>query len=221
MSRLKRHAGTYYRRNLPHYQPPNCTYFTTFRLVGSLPCEALNKLRDERTEAMRKIAGLSSRSTRREKYLEFRWRYYVECDALLDAASTGPNWLAEAPIMSIVSDAMHYWDGNLYDLLGFTIMPNHVHLVFGVGEPRPGSTGAGFVVTDILGSIKKYSARAAHIELRRDGDFWQHESYDHLIRNGEELERILWYMILNSVSAGLVGSWEEWPGTYCKPGLLE
>ena len=111
--------------------------------------------------------------------------------------------------------------GARYELLGFTIMPNHVHVTFKIGEPGLLHKRRGYDVTDILGSIKKYTAREANIELKRHGEFWQHESYDHLIRDGAELERILWYTVMNPVKAGLVGIWEEWPGTYCKPGLLK
>ena len=41
--------------------------------------------------------------------------------------------------------------------------------------------------------------------LARTGNpFWQEESYDHLIRNAAEGERIRWYIEQNPVRAGLV-----------------
>ena len=45
------------------------------------------------------------------------------------------------------------------------------------------------------------------------GSFWQAESYDHVVRNGE-LERIISYVLENPVKAGLVEDWEQWPYTY-------
>jgi len=56
--------------------------------------------------------------------------------------------------------------------------------------------------------------------LKRNGQFWQRESYDHMIREGRELERTIWYVLNNSVKAGLVPSWEQWRWTYVKPGIL-
>ncbi len=46
------------------------------------------------------------------------------------------------------------------------------------------------------------------------------ESYDHVIRTADELERTIQYVLNNPVKAGLVASWEEWPWSYIKPGLL-
>ena len=37
----------YYRRNLPHFQPPGATIFITFRLNGSLPKRIIKQLLEE------------------------------------------------------------------------------------------------------------------------------------------------------------------------------
>ena len=42
------------------------------------------------------------------------------------------------------------------------------------------------------------------------GTFWQHESYDHWIRDVGELERITLYVEANPVKAGLVSDPSEW-----------
>jgi hypothetical protein len=39
--------------------------------------------------------------------------------------------------------------------------------------------------------------------MNRKGQFWQHESYDHWVRDEEELERIVQYIEANPVDAGL------------------
>jgi len=41
-------AHKFYRRRLPHWQPPGATIFLTWRLFGSLPQEALDRLAAER-----------------------------------------------------------------------------------------------------------------------------------------------------------------------------
>jgi hypothetical protein len=43
------------------------------------------------------------------------------------------------------------------------------------------------------------------------GRFWQQESYDHWVRDVEELERIVLYIEQNPVRAGLAGAPELWP----------
>ena len=46
--------------------------------------------------------------------------------------------------------------------------------------------------------------------LARAGQFWQHESYDHWVRDEDELERVVAYINANPVAAGLVARAEVW-----------
>jgi hypothetical protein len=41
----------FYRRHLPHWQPPGAVFFVTFRLKNSLPYEIIETLRAERERA--------------------------------------------------------------------------------------------------------------------------------------------------------------------------
>ena len=52
-------------------------------------------------------------------------------------------------------------------------------------------------------SLKSYTANEANKLLRRTGQFWQHESYDHWVRDEDEMERIVAYINANAVKAGL------------------
>jgi REP element-mobilizing transposase RayT len=64
--------------------------------------------------------------------------------------------------------------------------------------------------------LKGATARECNRILQRTGAFWQHESYDHVIRDDEELEQTIWYVLFNPVKAGLVNSWQDWPWTFCR-----
>jgi REP element-mobilizing transposase RayT len=67
-------------------------------------------------------------------------------------------------------------------------------------------------------SLKGYTAHEANKVLNRTGTFWEAESYDHEIRDGEEFGRVIRYVINNPVKAGLVQHWSEWKWTYWKGG---
>lgn len=71
----------------------------------------------------------------------------------------------------------------------------------------------------ILQSLKAYTARRANEIIGQKGAFWQHESYDHVVRNGKELERIIDYVLHNPVKAGKVSSREQWRWSYCRKNL--
>ncbi|MCX6145130.1 MAG: hypothetical protein NTZ35_18155 [Ignavibacteriales bacterium] len=206
---------TFYRRHLPHYQPPGATYFVTFRLAGSLPV----KLSKERS-----LFG------NRNHDQDHFWRL----DSILSSSNFGPRWLQNADVAEIVQEAIMFRDGIKYDLYASCIMPTHVHMVFQLLDgsaseiSQPGRNNNAeqnrklvrYPVTEILGSLKKHTALEANKVLGRRGAFWKDESYDHFVRDGAELERILWYVLFNPQKSGLVKSWKDWKWTYCKPRLL-
>ncbi|MCL4550567.1 MAG: hypothetical protein M1495_18605, partial [Bacteroidetes bacterium] len=71
-------------------------------------------------------------------------------------------------------------------------------------------------VADILRKLKGATSRECNKTLNRSGAFWQHESYDHVVRDENELSRIIEYVLNNPVNAALVDKWEDWKWSYCK-----
>ncbi len=102
----------------------------------------------------------------------------------------------------MVRDSILHGARRDYDLHAWVIMPNHVHLLI-----TPLTEAALF-----LRRLKGFSARRANESLGQTGQpFWQDESYDHLVRSGEEYRRVARYISNNPVKAGLVQSIEEFP----------
>jgi len=75
------------------------------------------------------------------------------------------------------------------------------------------------VLTKIMQNIKSYSAQKANKLLGRRGQFWERESYDHVVRRDGEFGRIARYIIQNPPQAKLVKEWTDWPFTYLHPAL--
>nr|WP_255233344.1 transposase [Aliifodinibius salipaludis] len=108
---------------------------------------------------------------------------------------------------------MEYRDSKKYDLYAYCIMPNHVHLVFKLLKTEDEIDNP---VTEILRSLKRFTAREAKKALGREGQFWQHESFDRVIRDKGELESTIRYVLQNPVKANLVDTWTDWPYSFCK-----
>jgi putative transposase len=209
----------FYRRRLPHIQPPGASYFVTFRIAGSLPTSALDRIKVEKDEMERELEKIENEEEKKVKQIEIRNRYFELFDEYLDKIEKGPFWLKDDRIALIVSRALHYYDQDRYYLLSYTIMPNHVHVVFHVGRDSVSPARVGdsrYRVTDILQSIKKYTALRANKILNRSGQFWQHESYDHIVRGDKQLKRIIKYVLNNPVSAGFVDRPDQWKWSYCR-----
>jgi REP-associated tyrosine transposase len=68
----------------------------------------------------------------------------------------------------------------------------------------------GSPLSSIMHSLKGFTAHRANKILRRKGQFWQHESYNHWVRDGDELERIVAYINGNPVKAKLAKCIQDW-----------
>lgn len=200
----------FYRRYLPHYQPPGATIFITFRLAGSLPMKVMKQLAAETVLQEAELSKVQDELKRYHAANNIRKQFFVKWDGELDVGCRGPQWLAQSDIARLVCDAMHFNDGKQYELLAYSVMPNHVHMVC-----TPICADEGFVpLAKILQSLKGFTARKANQILGRSGDFWQHESYDHVVRDNNELERIVVYVLKNPRKAGLPVKY-----VYCHPDL--
>lgn len=208
MNQVKR----YYRRRLPHIQPEFGTFFVTFRLVGSLPKAAIARLRWKNAEQLRTIAAEENSHRRRGLLSAQKWKYFQNVDEYLGSLRAQEFWLSKPEVLQVVADAIHHRDGRKYVLLAYCIMPNHVHLVIRVERND-------ISLYRILQSLKRHTAREANKLLSRTGQFWQHESYDRVIRNDRELERIIWCIVQNPVEASLCPRWDQWKWTYIQPDL--
>ncbi len=74
----------------------------------------------------------------------------------------GHCWLKNPNIASLVNNALRYFDGSRYFLHAWTIMPNHVHVLFTLSESSS--------VSSILFSWKSFTAKQAinYLEFRDD-----------------------------------------------------
>lgn len=214
----------FFQRNLPHYHPPNATYFITFRLAGSLPVEVWKKLKEEYENKKRSLSGKFKGNELREERYKAQKRHFARFDALLDHPKDGPRWLAEPRFAEIVTRELHALHPDNYRLHAYCVMSNHCHLLIDqqdIPEPPPLSDGKHYTaVSHTMRLLKGRTGYACAKLLGRKGAFWQHESYDHVVRNDKEFTRILEYIANNPVKAGLVENWQDWAYTYINPNLL-
>jgi len=105
-------------------------------------------------------------------------------------------------------------------ILGYVVMPNHVHLVL---LPREN-----IKLGSVIGLIKAQSARRILKICKNDNPiilknllvvrnrrkryvFWQRRCYDHNCRTIEAVREMINYCHMNPVKAGLVDNPDEWP----------
>lgn len=226
------------RQNLPHWHPPGATLFLTFRLADSIPKAVVRQYKAQKEwltndiDRVRKLALADDSldvKTLEQRVQKFHREWFVKFEEVLHQAACGPTWLREDCVAEIVAEALHYRDGRVYLLDAYCIMSNHVHAVFApflseqdvIEGPATKSTLGRLQLFSrhppldvILKSLKGRTAHEANRALGRGGTFWEPESYDHVVRDNAEFDRIVNYVLRNPVKAGLANDWQEWKWSF-------
>lgn len=103
---------------------------------------------------------------------------------------------------AVVEENWLHLDGKAYRLLAWVVMPNHVHLLVEVWK-----TPQSRLVKDWKG----FSARRINQVLGRRGQVWQDDYWDRYIRDEAHYRKVVHYIEVNPVKAGLVRAPEQWP----------
>jgi len=193
----KSRPASIHSRALPHWQQEGATYFVTFRLADSLPQEVYKQWHEQREKALREArqADAASEQERAELLEKIAEEHGEKLEQHLDQG-IGECWLRNPQVSQIVENALRHFDGERYLLGSYVVMPNHVHALV-----RPAMEHK---LSDILQSWKSFTAKEANKALGRTGEFWQPESFDHLVRNEQQLEKFSRYIQENPIKANVL-----------------
>lgn len=210
----------FYKRKLPHYQPLYHTYFVTFRLNGSIPKSTLNDLQDEYLSKIDFAKKADNETIKYEMLAEIRFNYLIEMDNKLEQLQYGPHFLTHKEVASEVALSIKKHDSIYYNLICYTIMSNHVHLLLDTSIQKENLEKQRFLkpkyLDEIMKLIKGSSANASNKILNRSGQFWERESYDTIIYSDTYFNNAQAYILNNPVKANIVDSWDKYEFTYHK-----
>src|SRR5437016_2395043 len=178
------------RRNLPHREQPQATYFVTFRLADSVPQTLLEQWHEEQQAWLKFHPKPWDWKTEREHHR----RFVEEREDWLDRGH-GSCLLRDPSAAGIVANALRFFNGQRYHLDAFVIMPNHVHALVQPAADRS--------LSEILQSWKSFTANALNCAANREGEVWMRESYDHIVRDWNELLSWRRYIAANAKKARL------------------
>lgn len=90
---------------------------------------------------------------------------------------------------TIVQNAIQQFDGQRYGLVAFVVMDDHVHVLV---KPRPE-----YRLQDIVHSWKSFTANRLQRTQDRWGCIWQAEYFDRIVRNKNEFNEKVQYILNN------------------------
>lgn len=188
------------KHKLPHWQQGESACFVTWRTADSLPKSILEKWQADREAWLSTNPEPWDQATEKEYHTKFSDVF----DEWLDAGE-GECVLRDPEMREIVTKAIQHFDGELYALHAFVVMPNHVHVLF--------SPADGHVLPDILHSWKSFTAKAIGKVLGKEGRFWQPDYFDRLIRSQRHFNATSGYIAQNPSKAKLEeGEFTLWIG---------
>jgi len=204
------------RRRLPHQDVEGYPIFITACLEGSLSATGLSRVAKHRGE-------LELRP-RPEGMTEPDWDHYKQkllfafVDKLLDFEAPVKHLQNESQA-DLVQQAFLHFANERYKLFAFVVMPSHHHWLFlpdetwaiAAVQKSRGPDGKQKSPREIIShSIQSYTATMCNRVRGETGTYWQHETFDHWARDEAELLRIIEYIELNPVRAGLAATPEDY-----------
>lgn len=173
--------------NLPHWEQEGRIQFVTFRLADSLPQVKLRELKDELTKFETNHPQPWDEKAKNEflKLKNKKIEYWLE-------QGYGECVLRRPEVRSLLTNAIDYVNGVKCLILGYVIMPNHVHMLL---LPLPG-----YKTSQVLGCIRQYASTQINKLLNRKGGLWQDDPFDRTIRGETHLKYCIRYIQNNPKS---------------------
>lgn len=100
-----------------------------------------------------------------------------------------------------VMESIQYLDGKKYVLYAVVVLSDHFHLII---QPMEKCEGAYYSLSEIMHGIKSFTAHKIGEPV------WQHENFDRIIRDKEELFEKMNYVMENPIKAGLAGDYNTY-----------
>lgn len=164
--------------NLPHIE--GYLQFITFRTFDSVD------------EFVKRLQNRSIGNSQKQQ----------EIDNYLDSSKNGAYLTDD--ILRYLYDFLKSKDKNLYELISFCIMPNHVHLLI---KPL-------MQTSKIIKNIKGTSSKHINAILHKSGKFWANDYFDKAIRDEEHFEIVYRYIENNPLKLKKFDNQERFYGKF-------
>jgi putative transposase len=190
--------GWHERGFLPHCDYPGMTQLVTFRLEDSMPAS-----RRREWEGLLKIESNREKRKKLEEYLD---RGFGNC------------FLRDSRVAKLMEETLLHFHGEQYELLGWCVMPNHVHVLVEVWQTplwkmvrswkQFAAKGAERILTERRPPARRKESELG--KLRKQLLKWEREYWDTFMRDESQEKTAILYIENNPTKARLCRSPEDW-----------
>ncbi|WP_113959311.1 transposase [Roseimicrobium gellanilyticum] len=178
------------RQNLTHWQQPGVSYFLTYHLADAMPAVLLNQWKQERAIWL----SFHPEPWTPEVEDEYHRRFSSQMERWLDAGH-GSCVLRRPEVRAEVEESFRYFEGVRYQSFSWVIMPNHVHLLVMLHPD--------WTLEKVLFTWKRRTSGRINELCGTEGQQWQHDYFDRIIRDGQHFDNVVRYIRRNPVKAKL------------------
>lgn len=196
----------------PHIYPGGGTVVVTMRLAGSITRPAIKRVQKVVEEYGTDIPAAIYWNASAEERIGYRQAR----EGFYDRRSlNGPFHLHHnEAVRDAVKEALHFRDGTHWELIAYTLMPNHAHIIVRHIHPT-------WHMGKVFQHFKRHTARQCNQILGLTGQaFWEEESYDTVVKTGCEFRIHVRYVLRNPVVARLAASTTDWAGNWVREGVV-
>src|SRR6059058_4112777 len=146
-------------------------------------------------------------SRRRLPHFERPWAKYLVTFGTRNRIQLSPE------ARTVTLNAIRHFHQNRYELYAACVMPDHVHILFEPAVKADDAKGRPvfWSLSELLHSVKSFTAHEINKESRSGGDVWEKEWHDRMIRSETDLEEKFNYVTRNPWDANIVHSNEDYP----------
>jgi RecG-like helicase/REP element-mobilizing transposase RayT len=159
-----------------------------------------------RTSADADLPGDAKYTKRNLPHFEQPWAIYAVTFSTRTRRHLSPT------ARTIVLDALRHFHNQRYELFAVCVMPDHAHFLF---QPWPkerpdGNEPLFWTLTELLHSLKSFTAHEINRAENRSGAIWEKESFDRYVRSDRDLQEKFQYILRNPWDAGVAAQNEDY-----------
>jgi alanine--tRNA ligase len=160
-------------------------------------------------------AGSANYYKRRLPHFERPWAKYM-----VSFSTFGRRMLSPQARDVVLKSLLYGHEQHRYQLYAACVMPDHVHFLLEpqIKENDQEGKPVFWPLSELLSSIKSFTAHEINKMENATGQVWENESFDRLMRSAGELEEKFHYICRNPWDSGVVPLTENYPWLWTPDG---
>ncbi|MFW5760394.1 MAG: transposase [Cyclobacteriaceae bacterium] len=183
-------------------------FFITMSLRDVIEADKIQELENHFDLKYNECLGNESALNRLRK------AYFLKYDRLLNL-SENHQILNQKGIADKIKNVLLEYNGSLYHIMAFTIMPNHIHVLFKLKNPEQNKLQQR--LDGVTSLLKEQLNQNLDQYVELGDNLWTGFNCAYHLSQEKEVINLISYIIEDPVKVRLVNYWKDYPYTFINP----